>query len=66
MNQPEAIHDRSTDEKFADSLDCDLYKVVTRCEGRADKHWQKVALALRNVRPLIRQRMHAKDREATI
>lgn len=59
---------KTPDQKFADRLDCELYRLILRAEtrGRKERHWVHVATALRQTRSLIRIRMHPKDREITV
>ena len=59
---------RTNDEAFANEMDCDLYRLLLRAErqSKQDKHWCKVVRALRDARPHIRVRMHAKDRADTV
>lgn len=54
-------------EWFANDLDCDIYRLITRAEQASvkDKYWSKVAVALRGVRPLVRAKMSARDRAQT-
>jgi len=59
-------HDRTKEEKFADRLDCELYRLVCRAANQKEKHWKQVAVLLAEVRPYIRARMHKKDREQTV
>lgn len=59
---------RTDAERFADALDCDLYRLIRRAEewGAKDKYWTKVAAMLREARPLVRVKMCAYDRDHTI
>ena len=56
---------RTEDEVFADRLDCDLYRLIGRVEGRKQKWWRAVATLLRAARPHIRARMCEADRKVT-
>lgn len=59
---------RTEEQTFANNLDCDLFRLITRAERRGgkDKHWQMVAEALYAARPRIRMRMHPKDVQETV
>ena len=58
-------------EAEADSLDCDLYRLISRAERCADtriywrKEWLKVARDLSAARPILRSMMSKADREKT-
>lgn len=57
---------RTADQKLADDLDCDLYRIIIKAERQSkDKRWRQVAKALREARPHIRALMHADDRRET-
>ncbi len=60
---------RTSDQEFADSLDCDLYRLIGKAEYRAihkkAKYWLAVAELLKAARPKIRARMHPKDKAYT-
>lgn len=55
---------RTADQQFADSLDCDLYRILSRAAAKGGT-WNEVAEALAKVRPLIRCKMHPSDRAET-
>lgn len=61
-----ATIDRTKEQKFANELDRKLYMLIVRVERQKEQYWHSVAAALRDARPLIRLRMHQKDRETTI
>ncbi len=59
---------RTEDQRFADDLDCDLYRLIMRAEQQSakDRRWRKVVAALRDARPQIRARMHGDDKARTV
>lgn len=56
---------RTVDQKFANELDADFYRLLNRVNNQLGSHWIRIAAELRNVRPLIRQRMSEEDRRNT-
>jgi hypothetical protein len=59
---------RTKDQLLADDMDCQLYRLICLAEreGQTDKHWKRVAVALRGARPFVRIRMHREDLDQTI
>lgn len=55
----------------ADQIDCDLDRLVRRCQSQAmrdpqaKKLWNRVALVIESVRGDVRTRMHEEARKAT-
>lgn len=62
---------RSTLQEEANEADCDLYRVISRLEGLADRlpiagpKLRAVANKLHAARPALRDLMHPADRERT-
>lgn len=62
---------RTEEQKFADSFDCDLYRLIDRAETYARKnirlspHWLEVSARLRDARILVRYKMHEDDLKGT-
>lgn len=57
---------RTEEQEFANSFDCDLYRLIHWAEGRGTRQWQHIAVELRAARTAIRRLMHEADRKDTI
>lgn len=57
---------RTEEQEFANNFDMEIFRLMRKAGCRSEKGvWGRVVILLRELRPIVRSRMHNEDRRTT-